>query len=74
MGRDASGTLWYYDSQFVYNELAGAGDANRDGFMDLLARDTTGMLWLYKGTGNTTTPFTTRTKIGGGWNTYNRLF
>ncbi|MFE5614147.1 FG-GAP repeat domain-containing protein [Streptomyces sp. NPDC056524] len=58
----------------AYNHLVLAGDLTDDGRADAVARDTTGVLWLYKGTGNATAPFTTRTKIGGGWNTYNRLF
>ncbi|MFF0463851.1 TolB family protein [Streptomyces mexicanus] len=33
-----------------------------DGKPDLIARDTSGALWLYKGTGNTTTLYATRTK------------
>ncbi|MFG2775072.1 FG-GAP repeat domain-containing protein [Streptomyces sp. NPDC048350] len=58
----------------TYNQLVVAGDLTDDGKADAVARDSAGVLWLYKGTGNTTTPFTARTKIGGGWNTYNRLF
>ncbi|MEU7116655.1 VCBS repeat-containing protein [Streptomyces sp. NPDC046182] len=98
VGRDASGTLWYYDRQFgggsdtyseepyalrvrvgsgwnIYNQLTGAGDVNRDGFMDLLARDKTGVLWLYQGTGNLTSGarFKTRVTVGGGWAIYNQV-
>ncbi|MCX4781514.1 hypothetical protein [Streptomyces sp. NBC_01264] len=47
----------------IYNQLIGAGDIYRDGKPDLLARDTTGVLWLYKGTGNPTDPFDARTRI-----------
>ncbi|MEV4334157.1 VCBS repeat-containing protein [Streptomyces sp. NPDC049597] len=58
----------------IYNQLTGAGDANRDGRMDLVARDASGILWLYKGTGSTgSARFATRTKIGGGWHIYNQL-
>ncbi|MEU7116657.1 VCBS repeat-containing protein [Streptomyces sp. NPDC046182] len=92
VARDASGTLWYYDRQFVsgkphaprvkvgtgwniYSQLTGAGDLNRDGFMDLLARDKAGVLWLYQGTGNLTSGarFKTRMQVGGGWGIYNQL-
>ncbi|MFE5940323.1 hypothetical protein ACFQ69_33750 [Streptomyces sp. NPDC056470] len=92
VARDASGTLWYYDRQFVYskpyaarvkvgtgwniyNQITGAGDVNRDGFMDLLARDKAGVLWQYQGTGTLTSSarFKTRTNIGGGWGIYNQL-
>ncbi|MFD8716634.1 choice-of-anchor D domain-containing protein [Streptomyces sp. NPDC059629] len=55
----------------TYTTLTGAGDVTGDGRADLLARDTKGSLWLYRGTGNATTPFAARTLISGGWNTYN---
>ncbi|MEU8883743.1 FG-GAP repeat domain-containing protein [Streptomyces hydrogenans] len=94
VGRDASGTLWYYDRQFVsnqydypfaarvrvgggwqvYDRIDGAGDLDRDGYMDLLARDKAGVLWLYKGTGSLTgARFKARVRIGGGWGAYDRL-
>ncbi|MFF8593011.1 FG-GAP-like repeat-containing protein [Streptomyces sp. NPDC015220] len=57
----------------TYNALSGSGDLTGDGQPDLIARDNSGILWLYKGTGTATTPYATRTKIGGGWNTYNAL-
>ncbi|KAF2774605.1 hypothetical protein [Streptomyces sp. OM5714] len=41
--------------------------------MDLVARDSAGVLWLYRGTGSASAPYAARTKIGGGWNTYNVL-
>ncbi|MFG2147823.1 FG-GAP repeat domain-containing protein [Streptomyces sp. NPDC048696] len=57
----------------VYDTLIGGGDLTGDGKPDLLARDRGGVLWLYKGTGNPADPFATRTRIGGGWNTYNLI-
>jgi hypothetical protein len=57
----------------IYTALVGAGDLTGDGHPDLIARDSSGTLWLYRGTGNPTTPFATRTRIGGGWNTYTAL-
>ncbi|MFC4606865.1 FG-GAP repeat domain-containing protein [Streptomyces maoxianensis] len=58
----------------IYNQLTGAGDVNRDGRMDLVARDASGTLWLYKGTGSTNSArFAPRVKIGGGWNIYNQV-
>jgi sugar lactone lactonase YvrE len=58
----------------IYNQLTGAGDVNRDGRMDLVARDASGALWLYKGTGSTSsTRFAPRVKVGGGWGIYNQL-
>ncbi|MFI0988612.1 FG-GAP repeat domain-containing protein [Streptomyces exfoliatus] len=58
----------------TYNQLTITGDLTDDGKTDAVARDTAGGLWLYKGTSKTTAPFATRVKIGGDWNTYNRIF
>ncbi|MET7644998.1 VCBS repeat-containing protein [Streptomyces sp. NPDC005426] len=55
----------------VYNQLTGAGDVNQDGRMDLVARDASGTLWLYKGTG--ATRFAPRVRIGGGWDIYRQF-
>ncbi|MFB6900018.1 N-acetylmuramoyl-L-alanine amidase [Streptomyces hydrogenans] len=57
----------------VYDKLLGVGDMNADGRTDLIARDKTGVLWLYKNTGASPNPFATRVKVGGGWQTYNEL-
>ncbi|MFI9744483.1 FG-GAP repeat domain-containing protein [Streptomyces sp. NPDC052494] len=58
----------------AYDQLVVAGDLTDDGKADVVARDTTGVLWLYKGTGGATAPFAGRTRIGSGWNAYNRVF
>ncbi|MFI6898770.1 hypothetical protein ACIBM4_32130 [Streptomyces sp. NPDC050256] len=42
-----------------------------DGKADLLARDTAGVLWAYRGDGKGA--FGYRTKVGGGWQMYSRL-
>ncbi|MFI1105864.1 FG-GAP repeat domain-containing protein [Streptomyces melanogenes] len=89
LARDRSGVLWLYlgkgNGTFTarqrvgggwnsYNLLSsGMGDVTGDGHADLLARDSAGTLWLYKGTGNWKAPFTARQKIGGGWNTYDQI-
>ncbi|MFG1811242.1 trypsin-like serine protease [Streptomyces sp. NPDC049040] len=57
----------------VYNMIATVGDITGDGHADLVARDRSGVLWLYKGTGSATTPFASRVEICGGWNIYNQL-
>jgi hypothetical protein len=46
-------------------------DLNGDGKADLLARDTSGVLWFYPGNGKGS--FSTRTRIGSGWNAMNAL-
>ncbi|MFD3946536.1 N-acetylmuramoyl-L-alanine amidase [Streptomyces sp. NPDC058579] len=58
----------------AYNQLVGPSDLNGDGKVDLIARDTTGALWYYKGTGSATAPYATRTKVGSGWQIYNLIF
>ncbi len=57
----------------VYDQIVGVGDGNGDGKADLYARDYTGTLWWYAGTGSTSKPFGTRRAIGSGWNTYNQI-
>ncbi|WP_405456225.1 VCBS repeat-containing protein [Streptomyces sp. NBC_00101] len=56
-----------------YNKLVGAGDYNRDGRADLLARSSAG-LFLYPGTGKAATPFGARVQVGGSaWSQYTNL-
>ncbi|MFB7090596.1 trypsin-like serine protease [Streptomyces sp. NPDC056296] len=56
----------------VYNAFATAGDVTGDGRPDLLARDRSGVLWMYKGTGGTgSATFKTRSRVGGGWGAFN---
>ena len=40
---------------------------------DLVARDSAGKFWYYRGTGNPTAPYANRALSGGGMNTYNTL-
>jgi hypothetical protein len=56
----------------VYNAFATAGDYTGDGKPDLLARDGSGVMWIYKGRGlSGTSTFKAREKVGGGWGVFN---
>ncbi|MFI7339016.1 FG-GAP repeat domain-containing protein [Streptomyces sp. NPDC050085] len=55
-----------------YKSILGAGDISGDGRADIVARTTSGNLYLYKGTGDRNHPFSSRVKIGYGW-TYSQL-
>ncbi|MDX2563810.1 VCBS repeat-containing protein [Streptomyces sp. TX20-6-3] len=67
IGEYAIGSGWG-----VYNSLVGAGDLSGDGKGDLLARDRSGVLYLYKGNGQGD-KFATRVKVGSGWGAYNKI-
>ncbi|MCX5384791.1 VCBS repeat-containing protein [Streptomyces sp. NBC_00083] len=88
IGIDKAGVLWTYlayaDGRVTprtkigsgwdaYTQIAGQGDLTGDGRADIVARDKAGVLWLYKGTGDYKAPFAARTKIGAGWNMYDKL-
>ncbi|HET7476246.1 MAG TPA: FG-GAP-like repeat-containing protein [Dermatophilaceae bacterium] len=51
----------------------GSADQNGDGFNDVVARDTSGQLWLYPNSQNPDAPFGARRQIGSGWNIYNAV-
>ncbi|GGU78291.1 hypothetical protein GCM10010275_11230 [Streptomyces litmocidini] len=55
----------------VYNHLAAVGNITGTAAGDLVARDTSGVLWLYQGNGRG--GFTPRVRIGGGWSAYSQL-
>ena len=57
----------------IYNRVLGAGDLTGDGNPDILARDTVGDLYLYKGAPKTAALFSPRVKIGGGLAGYDQL-
>ncbi|MFF3838290.1 hypothetical protein [Streptomyces sp. NPDC001930] len=52
----------------VYNRITATGNIGGSPAGDLVARGTSGVLWLYLGKADGT--FAGRTRIGGGWNTY----
>ncbi|MFB7450418.1 FG-GAP repeat domain-containing protein [Streptomyces sp. NPDC056194] len=60
------GTGWQ-----IYNQLEAVGNIAGASAGDLVARDTSGVLWEYLGRGDGT--FAPRTKIGSGWNAYNKI-
>ncbi|MBZ4317905.1 VCBS repeat-containing protein [Streptomyces sp. SCA2-4] len=57
-----------------YTDITGRGDLTGDGKTDIVGKDRNGVLWLHKGTGNAKKPFEARTKVGGGWNKYTKVF
>ncbi|MFE5941923.1 FG-GAP repeat domain-containing protein [Streptomyces sp. NPDC056480] len=59
------GTGWQ-----TYDRVAAPGNLDASPYADLVARDRTGALWLYSGTGRALAP---RVRIGGGWQTYHQL-
>ncbi|XUM00313.1 hypothetical protein ACQ86F_25720 [Streptomyces venezuelae ATCC 10712] len=88
VARDKKGDLWLYQGNArggydartrigggwqVYDQIAAGSDLNRDGRPDLVATDKAGDLWLHQGTGVATAPFAPRTKIGHGWNAFDRI-
>ncbi|MGW6419352.1 N-acetylmuramoyl-L-alanine amidase [Streptomyces sp. NPDC055055] len=57
----------------IYDRISGVRDITGDGKADLLAREKSGVMWLFKGTGTPATPFAPRVKISAGWNIYNEV-
>ncbi|MFK0109956.1 FG-GAP repeat domain-containing protein [Streptomyces sp. NPDC091217] len=73
-GTNLAGRVQISSGWQQYNALVGGGDFTGDGRPDLLARDTSGALWRYAGTGSASAPFSARVKIGTGWQQYKKLF
>ncbi|MEU9855318.1 VCBS repeat-containing protein [Streptomyces sp. NPDC047974] len=57
----------------AYDRIEAAGNVAGAAAPEIVARDRSGVLWLYQGTGNGKAPFATRTRIGGGWQAYTLL-
>ncbi|MFD7465236.1 FG-GAP repeat domain-containing protein [Streptomyces tendae] len=55
----------------VYDRIEATGDLGGSSVGDLVARDVSGVLWLYRGDGRG--GFATRTRVGGGWQVYDRI-
>ncbi|WP_051845620.1 VCBS repeat-containing protein [Streptomyces globisporus] len=55
----------------IYDRLEATGDLGGSAVGDFVARDKAGVLWLFKGRGDTT--FAGRIRVGGGWQAYHRL-
>ncbi|MFF5286773.1 FG-GAP repeat domain-containing protein [Streptomyces sp. NPDC013171] len=56
----------------IYDRLIGPGDLNGDGRGDLLARDRSGVLYLYRSNAYGTA-VSARVKVGSGWGAYDRI-
>ncbi|MFF8843319.1 hypothetical protein ACF08N_11375, partial [Streptomyces sp. NPDC015127] len=62
----------------IYRAMSAPGDLTDDGRADLVAQDTSGTLWLYRGTGKAAAPYAARVRIVDAGeqstiNTYNTL-
>lgn len=86
VGTDNNGALWSYQTQAdgtltgptkigsggwdKFSLITGRSDYTGDGKPDLIAKDTSGNLYIYPGTGNPNAEVTpgTRIKVGSGWN------
>ncbi|MGW8333636.1 FG-GAP repeat domain-containing protein [Streptomyces sp. NPDC055897] len=55
----------------IYDKVLAPGNLGGAPGYDIVARDKTGVLWLYLGYGDGTV--TSRIKVGGGWNVYTQL-
>ncbi|MGW1927143.1 tachylectin-related carbohydrate-binding protein, partial [Streptomyces massasporeus] len=57
----------------AYTALTKLGPSTANGGGDLVARDGSGVLWYYSGSGDPAAPFWPRVRVGGGWNAYTSL-
>jgi len=68
LSRYQAGTGWQ-----GYNALVALDGLRADASSPLVARDSSGVLWWYSGSGNPASPFKARVKIGSGWQIYNTV-
>ncbi|TPQ16627.1 trypsin-like serine protease [Streptomyces sporangiiformans] len=64
-------TQQIFDNWKTRTRTVAPGDVTGDALPDLLSVDSGGYLWIYPGKGNGS--FSTRVKVGSGWNQYNSL-
>ncbi|MFJ9913422.1 FG-GAP repeat domain-containing protein [Actinacidiphila glaucinigra] len=57
----------------IYDRFTAPGNLGGTSHADIVARDKTGGLWIYEGTGTRDTPFAPRRKVGPGWQIYNKI-
>ncbi|MEU4271106.1 VCBS repeat-containing protein [Streptomyces sp. NPDC026092] len=57
----------------IYDRVVSVGNVAGGSEPDSIARDRSGALWLYRGTGDRNAPLAGRTSIGGGWQIYDRI-
>ncbi|MGW0394308.1 FG-GAP-like repeat-containing protein [Streptomyces sp. NPDC003042] len=72
-GGYAGAPTWTGTGWQVYNRVVAAGDLNKDGRPDLVARTPAGDLYYYRSTGDLANPFAGRVKVSGGWNQYDQI-
>ncbi|WP_327287479.1 hypothetical protein [Streptomyces sp. NBC_01198] len=57
----------------VYDLITKVQPTSASGWGDLVARDRSGVLWYYQGTGDPARPFAPRVRVGGGWGQYTAI-
>ncbi|MFI5830666.1 FG-GAP repeat domain-containing protein [Streptomyces sp. NPDC051578] len=72
-GGYAGAPTWTGSGWQMYNRVIAAGDLNKDGRPDVIARTPAGDLYYYKSTGNLANPFAAAVKVSGGWNQYDQI-
>ncbi|WP_322726572.1 trypsin-like serine protease [Streptomyces spongiae] len=60
-----------FDNWKSRTRIVAPGDVTGDALPDLLSVDSAGVLWIYPGKGNGS--FSSRVKVGSGWNQYNSV-